>query len=101
MEGETTLGDIYEDIAERLATARTRALMGERQEALGVFRGASLDYLRFRDVLVSYPGFQALDHAFNVTLTVLSAEQSPASHARLSTSPARSSKARKRIRQAA
>ncbi|HZT41141.1 MAG TPA: hypothetical protein VFA07_03070 [Chthonomonadaceae bacterium] len=76
MEGEFTLGDIYEEIAERLALARTKALMGERQEALGLFQGASLDYTRFREVLASYPGAHALEHAFDVTLAALNAEQS-------------------------
>lgn len=75
MENECTIGDIYETIAERLATARTKALMGERQEALGIFQGAALDWTRFRDVLTGYPGYHALEHAFNVTMTALSAEQ--------------------------
>lgn len=75
MERELTLGDIFEDIAERLALARTKALMGERQEALGLFQGASLDFTRFRDVLADYPGFYALEHAFDSTLTSLSGEQ--------------------------
>ena len=76
MESELTLGDIYEDIAERLAMARTKALMGERQEALGVFRGASLDYRRFHEVLQGFPGYHALEHAFQVTLTTLASERS-------------------------
>lgn len=74
MEGEFTLGDIYEEIAERLAEARTRALMGERQNALSLFRGAKLEYQRFRDVLAEYPGFHALEHAFDVTMTALQDE---------------------------
>lgn len=75
MECELTLGDIYEEIAERLALARTKALMGEREEALGQFQGASLDFKRFREALEGYPGFHALEHAFCVTLSALSTEQ--------------------------
>ena len=74
MEGEPMLGDIYEEIADRLAEARTRALMGERQEALGLLQAARLEYTRFRDVLKDYPGHRALEYAFDVTLGQLCAE---------------------------
>src|SRR5260221_11387317 len=85
MDSEFTLGDIFEDIAERLAAARTKALMGERQEALGVFRGASLEFTRFREVLKDYPGYHALEHAFQATLTALHDEQSHEQHTHRST----------------
>ncbi len=81
--------------------ARTKALMGERQEALGVFRGASLDYLRFRDVLTGYPGFHALDHAFNVTMAALDTEQTPAPSPSDQVAAARSNRTRKRVSRAA
>ncbi len=71
MQTEQTLGDVYEEIADKLALARTKALMGEHAEALAIFQAASLDYIRFRDVLSSYPGFHALEHAFSVTMTAL------------------------------
>ncbi len=76
MEGEPMLGDIYEEIADRLAEARTRALMGERQEALGLMQAARLEYTRFREVLKDYPGHHALEYAFEITLGQLCAEQS-------------------------
>lgn len=75
MEGELMLGDIYEELAEKLAQARTKALMGEREEALGIFHGASLQFTRFRDVLSGYPGHHALEHAFEVTMQALCEEQ--------------------------
>lgn len=75
MQTETTLSDIYEEIADKLALARTKALMGEPCEALGIFQAASLEYTRFRDVLSAYPGFYALEHAFSITMTALQAEQ--------------------------
>ncbi len=75
MQTETTLSDIYEEIADQLALARTKALMGESCEALGIFQAASLEYTRFRDVLSAYPGFYALEHAFRVTMTALQAEE--------------------------
>jgi hypothetical protein len=79
VESELTLGDIYEAIAERLALARTKALMGERLEALGIFQGASLDFTRFHEVLSDYPGFHALEHAFNVTMAALCEDRMPSS----------------------
>lgn len=81
MESELTLGDLYEEISDRLAAARTKALMGERQEAMGLFRGASLDFTRFREVLHDYPGFYALEHAFTITLQHLGAEEELTSNA--------------------
>jgi len=75
METDQTLGDIYEQIAERLTEARTRALMGERQEALGHMQAASLEYTRFREILKDYPGYHALEYAFTATMTQLCAEQ--------------------------
>jgi hypothetical protein len=100
MEAELTLGDIYEEIAERLALARTKALMGERQEALGLFQGASLDYTRFRDVLAGYPGAHALAHAFDATLAALEAEQVHRNADRIETAPL-VSRPRRRARKAA
>ena len=97
MECELTIGDIYDEIAERLALARTKALMGERQEAIGIFQGASLDFTRFRDVLRGCPGYHALEHAFTVTMEALCAEQSIVSPAPESAvAPPASSRARRR-----
>ncbi len=78
MQTESTLSDIYEEIADKLALARTKALMGEPCEALGIFQAASLEYTRFREVLSAYPGFYALEHAFTVTMTALRAEHDQA-----------------------
>ena len=75
MQTESTLGDIYEEIADQLALARTKALLGERREALGIFQAISLEYTRFREVLSAGPGFHALEHAFTVTMTALRDEQ--------------------------
>lgn len=66
-----TLSDIYEQIADLLATARTKQLTGEEQDALGLFQEASLLFTRFRDVLSTYGGFAALEHALAVTMTAL------------------------------
>lgn len=67
MEGEQTMGEIYDELQDRLSLARTHALMGERETALGLLRGASLEFTRFRDVLKAFPGFYALEHAFTTT----------------------------------
>lgn len=101
MEGELTLGDVYDDISERLALARTKALMGERHEALGVFRGASLDYMRFREVLAEVPGFHALEHAFNITMAALDNEQAHTARAERLPRVSRPARTRKKMSQAA
>lgn len=74
MEGETTVGEIYDEVQDRLALARTRALMGEREEALGLLRGATLEFTRFRDILTAFPGFHALEHALSATRRSLEME---------------------------
>lgn len=81
MEGELTLGAIYDSIADKLAEARTRAMMGERQQALGILHGAALEMTRFRDALRDVPGYLALDYAFDRTMTALCAEQEVAAFA--------------------
>ena len=104
MEQELTLGDMYEEIAERLALARTKALMGEREEAMGIFQGASLEYRRFQDVLSGYPGHLALEHAFQATMAALCEERTQ-EHSEPQPNnerkPTQTSRSRKRVRQAA
>ena len=102
------LGDIYDGIADKLAEARTRALMGERQQALGILQGAALEMMRFRDVLQSVPGYLALDHAFEVTRQALCAEQDEAALAMARTKNTRekrtesgAEKPRRRLKKAA
>lgn len=75
MEEELEMGEILDDLQERLAVARTKALMGERQEALGLLQLASLEYTRFKDVLAAYPGAHALEHALRQTTASLCVEQ--------------------------
>lgn len=74
MDEETTLGDIYEALAERIALAQTRALMGEREAALNIYCAASLEFRRFRDVLTHYPGFHTLEYAFDSAMKALCGE---------------------------
>jgi hypothetical protein len=75
MSEEWTVGDLFEEIAERVATARTRALMGEREEALALLQRAHMDYLRFGDILKGYPGSLALEHSLEVARAALCAER--------------------------
>ncbi len=75
METELTLSNIFEALAEGLASARTRALMGERTEALATLRAAFTEYTRYRKVLEAYPGVLALEHAFESTLAALTREE--------------------------
>lgn len=69
------MGEIFEDIAERVATARTRALMGERQEALALLQRARIDYFQFREVLQSYPGSLALEKSMEAAQQSLCGER--------------------------
>lgn len=69
------MGDIFEDIADRIASARTRALMGERQEALALLQCARIDFLRFREVLRAYPGCLALEHSIESATRTLCEER--------------------------
>ncbi|MCS6775838.1 MAG: hypothetical protein RMJ43_02760 [Chloroherpetonaceae bacterium] len=66
-----TLYDVYEEIAETLALAQTRALMGEQEVALALFREAGAQFLEFREVLAAMPGFHALAHALENTQVAL------------------------------
>lgn len=99
MHTDPTLTDIYDEIADKLALARTKALMGERCEALGILQAAHLEYTRFRDVLQDFPGFRALEHAYHITTTALRTEQQEAE----TVAPVTTTKAttRKRSRRAA
>lgn len=70
---ELTAGDVYDALQELVACARTRALMGERCEALRLFAKAQQDYALYRDVLLGLP-LHALDHALTETMQVLRVE---------------------------
>jgi hypothetical protein len=100
-ETEMSLGDVYDGIADRLAEARTRALMGERQEALGLMQAASLEYTRFREVLKDYPGHHALEYAFTVTIGQLCSEQEQAEAANALPQPKAKSRPRRKVERAA
>src|SRR5689334_4858676 len=75
MKREWTMGELFEDIAERVATARTRALMGERKEALALLQKAKMDYMRFQEVLRDYPGSLALQRSIETAQTALCEER--------------------------
>ncbi len=101
MQEELTLGEIYDAIAEKLAEARTMAIMGERQQALGVLHGAALEMTRFRDVLRDVPGYLALDHAFETTMRSLCAEQDAAETESDKTAETKKTETKKRERKIA
>lgn len=70
-DSQQTIGDIYENIAEMLATARTKHLQRDTAEALGLFQEAQKEFTRFRSVLKDYAGYHALEHAYLTTLDVM------------------------------
>lgn len=71
---ELTAGAVYDALHERLALARTRALMGERVLAHDLLRQAHADYEMYKDALQGFP-LHALVHAFTVTMQTLCAEK--------------------------
>jgi hypothetical protein len=71
---ELTVGAVYDSLQERLALARTRALMGERAPALDLLRQARADYETYKDALQGFPLY-ALEHAFTVTMQTLCADK--------------------------
>ena len=75
MTEEWTVGDIFEDLAERVASARTHALMGERQEALALLQRVCLDFMRFREVLREYPGARSLEQSIETAQHTLCGER--------------------------
>ena len=78
MQTEPTLEDVFEDIADRLALARSRALMGERANALVILQKAWLDYLNHQEVLAFHPCAHSLKHSFEVTKEALGEERARA-----------------------
>lgn len=78
MEGEQTLGDVFDNLFERLADVRTRAIMGERAAALEIMIPAHRDFQEFREILSGLPGYYALEYDYNATLAALCGEESRA-----------------------
>ena len=62
-----SVGSIYESISDALATARTKARIGDMEEANSILHSAQMDFNRFRNVLEVYPGFNALEYALSIT----------------------------------
>lgn len=52
---QDTLSDIYDQIADMLAMARGKALMGLKEEATSLFQSAFERYWKFYDVLREVP----------------------------------------------
>ena len=73
-EMDCTAGDLYDALHEKIALARTRALMGEWCQAQSLFEEAREEYTMYRAVLQGLP-LHALDHAFTETMQILSAER--------------------------
>lgn len=60
-----TIGSVFEEIAELVAQSRTRALMGERVEALRLLLAADEEYRSMKDLLDEFPGSLALVHSMD------------------------------------
>lgn len=68
---EWTIGQIFNEVAEKVAEARTHILMGEPAIALQRLRTAQKDYLEYSEVLASYPGSLSLSKSMEETLALL------------------------------
>ena len=71
---ETTIGAIFESLAERVSFGRTLALMGERASALKTLQQTEADYLEFREALSEFPGRLSLEHSLSTTIEGLQHE---------------------------
>jgi hypothetical protein len=100
MEEELTVGGFYDDIADRLALARTRALMGEFEAAQQIFQPAAQDFDRYREVLQTMPGFYALEYALQHTHATLCTPL-PLEEPATSVPAVARQRARRRVRKAA
>lgn len=72
-EMELTAGTVYDTIHEMLALARTKALMGELDNAQKLLQEAQDQYDTYKPALHNYP-LHALEHAFDVIWQTLMIE---------------------------
>ena len=53
---EMTAGDLFDALYEQIALAKTRALMGETEQAHTLFEDAAREYAQYADIFSSLPG---------------------------------------------
>jgi len=58
---------LFDSLTDRLATARTLALMGDHDEARSLLASARADFEEWREVLAGYAGVEAMEHSLRVT----------------------------------
>lgn len=71
MEGEITLGEIYDGISDNLAKARNYYCNGDNKNAFIAYRDAELEFAHKWDYLLAFPGFDVLKEALSKTRAVL------------------------------
>lgn len=75
MDREMTVGTVLDEIAEMIAAAKSFALTGEREAALGTLRLAALEMARWGDVLNDAPGYREAQRAFEVAEAALTEQR--------------------------
>ncbi len=68
---ELTAGDLFDALYEQIAMAKTRALMGETEQAHTLFEDAAREYAQYADIFSSLPGHLSLQHDLETTRQML------------------------------
>ena len=68
---ELTAGDLFDALYEQIALAKTRALMGETEQAHVLFADAAREYAQYADIFASLPGHLSLEHDLEATRQML------------------------------
>ena len=68
---EMTAGDLFDALYEQIALAKTRALMGETEQAHTLFEDAAREYAQYADIFSSLPGHLSLEHDLEATRQML------------------------------
>ena len=68
---ELTAGDLFDALYERVAEVKTRALMGEIEQAYTLFQSVAREYAQYADVFAGLPGQLSLEHDLEATRQML------------------------------
>lgn len=68
---ELTAGDVFDALYEQIALAKTRALMGETEQARMLLEDAAREYAQYADIFASLPGHLSLEHDLEATRQML------------------------------
>ena len=78
---ELTAGDVFDSLYERVAQAKTRALMGETEQAYKLFQDVAREYAQYADIFAGLPGHLSLQHDMEATRQMLCPDSGPSERA--------------------